>query len=186
MVHSDTWRPATGPSQGDTLILGLEAFPYIVLISKPKRIAPPDTVCATHPDDAEVEPNVTEHVIGGTPIDGGIWSTPALWNWWGRTPQVVLTLPPVPETNSPRVVLNGPGKPPVVLSNPKTPLTKTRYDVVKAILDAGSEGLTKDDLVKKSGHTDAVNTLKALARSDSDWCEVIHLPGRPGRRYRVY
>jgi len=25
MVHSDTWRPATGPSQGDTLILGLEA-----------------------------------------------------------------------------------------------------------------------------------------------------------------
>jgi hypothetical protein len=23
MVHSDTWRPATGPSQGDTLILGL-------------------------------------------------------------------------------------------------------------------------------------------------------------------
>ena len=39
-----------------------------------------------------------------------------------------------------------------------------RYNVIKALLDAGDVGLTGDDLVEKSGHGGAVNTLKALAK----------------------
>jgi LPXTG-motif cell wall-anchored protein len=33
MVHSDTWRPATGPSQGDTLILGLGALVVLLAVA---------------------------------------------------------------------------------------------------------------------------------------------------------
>jgi hypothetical protein len=63
-------------------------------------------------------------------------------------------------------------------------LTKPGYDVVKALIETGPPGLSKDALVAKSGHGDAVNILKRLAKQPL-WQEVISLPGRTGRRYRI-
>jgi hypothetical protein len=83
------------------------------------------------------------------------------------------------------VVLGQQGQGPVVLGKQKPPLTRTRYDVVKTLLEAGQDGLTVDELAKKSHHGDAVNSLKKLARSDPDWGAVISLPGSSGMGYRI-
>jgi hypothetical protein len=83
------------------------------------------------------------------------------------------------------VVLTGDGKPPIVRGQVKSILTKPQYNVMKALLDAKSSGLTKDQLVNNSGHGDARKILKRLADSDDDWKSVISFPGRPGRRYRL-
>jgi hypothetical protein len=67
----------------------------------------------------------------------------------------------------------------------KPRLTTARFNIVKALLDAGETGLTGDELAKRSGHGGAVNTLKSLAASDPDWGGVIQLAGKPGGRYRI-
>jgi len=63
-------------------------------------------------------------------------------------------------------------------------LTFPGYNVVQALMEAGNDGLTKDELVRKSGHDDAVNILKRLAKKPG-WNTVIKLAGVPGRRYRI-
>jgi hypothetical protein len=83
------------------------------------------------------------------------------------------------------VILRCPSASPIVRGMEKPRLTDARYNVVKALLDAGDGGLTGDDLVVKSGHGGAVNTLKTLAKSDADWRAVILLAGGPGKRYRL-
>ena len=88
-----------------------------------------------------------------------------------------------PVAESTRVKLFGLNDSPSVDGKTKSPLTKPRYDVVRLLIQSGSEGLTKDGLA--SEHGGAVNMLKALARSDRDWKKVIKLPGKPGRRYRI-
>jgi hypothetical protein len=85
---------------------------------------------------------------------------------------------------APAVVLNGPGKPPVVRRRKKDPLSTAQYDVVSALLAAGDGGLTKDKLEENSRHADARGILRRLAR-DPDWGAVISFPGKTGRRYRV-
>jgi hypothetical protein len=85
----------------------------------------------------------------------------------------------------PRVVLPGPGECPTVCGKEKTPLTLPQYDVVKALLEAGERGLSKDELDRKSKRGDARKILKRLAESDADWEAVIHFPGAPGRGYRI-
>jgi len=52
-------------------------------------------------------------------------------------------------------------------------------------MEAGKNGLSKDELVGKSGHGDAVNILKRLADRDADWKSVIQLGEIPGGRYRI-
>jgi hypothetical protein len=84
-----------------------------------------------------------------------------------------------------RVVLGGMEEGPIVLGKTKRKLTRPQYNVVKALLDAGDDGLTKDELVNKSRHGDARGILKRLADSDSDWKEVIRFAGRTGGRYRI-
>jgi hypothetical protein len=93
--------------------------------------------------------------------------------------------PVVPPPPSPSVELRGQGKPPLVLGTEKNVLTFQQYNVISALLEAGSGGLNKDELETKSGHTDARKILKRLFDSDSDWKKVIILPGRTGRRYRL-
>jgi hypothetical protein len=88
-----------------------------------------------------------------------------------------------PVAESRRVKLFGPNDAPLIDGKPKSPLTKTRYDVVRLLIKAGPEGLTKDGLA--SEHGGAVNSLKALAEGDGDWKKVIKLAGKPGRRYRI-
>jgi hypothetical protein len=64
-------------------------------------------------------------------------------------------------------------------------LRNAQYNVVQALLAAGADGLSKNDLESRSRHSDAVNILKRLAGSDPDWNKVIKLAGSPGRRYRI-
>jgi hypothetical protein len=89
------------------------------------------------------------------------------------------------ERPTPPVILGKPGDKPIVNGKSKPRLTAARHDIIKALLNAGDRGLTGDDLVLKSKHGGAVNTLKTLAGSDPDWGAVISLPGRPGGRYRI-
>jgi hypothetical protein len=83
-----------------------------------------------------------------------------------------------------RVDLRGREEGPMVLGKTKEKLTTPQYKVVKALLAAGDEGLTKNELIGKSGHGDAVNVLKRLSHKD-DWQSVIHLAGITGGRYRI-
>jgi hypothetical protein len=88
------------------------------------------------------------------------------------------------EPGQPRVILGAKGEKAIVLGKAR-PLTPGHHDIVRVLLDAGKEGLSKDDLIRKSGHGDAVNMLKRLA-SDPCWTKVVHLPGRPWKRYQVW
>ena len=87
--------------------------------------------------------------------------------------------------NAPSVVLNRFGDQPIVHDKVKPPLTWAQFHVIQALLDAGNDGLTKDHLDVQSGHNEARKILKRLHDSDPDWAAVIHMPGIPGRRYRV-
>jgi len=87
-------------------------------------------------------------------------------------------------TARPLVILGEPGDQPIVNGKIKPRLTLARYHIIDTLIDAAEKGLTGDELVNKSGHGGAVNTLKAMAR-DRDWGAAIQLPGSPGSRYRI-
>ncbi len=91
----------------------------------------------------------------------------------------------VPEFATPLIILGTRGDEPIVNGIRKARLTSARYDIIKTLLAAGENGLTGDELVNKSLHGGAVNTLKTLAKSDPDWGVVIQLAGGPGGRYRI-
>jgi hypothetical protein len=85
-----------------------------------------------------------------------------------------------------RVVLRGRDEGPIVLGKEKPVLTDREYNVVKALLDAGDRGLTKDKLDEKSGHSEARKVLKAIRDADEDWAAVIQMPGKAGMGgYRI-
>jgi len=86
---------------------------------------------------------------------------------------------------SKKVKLFGPGEQPEVNGKRKPTLTAARYDAVQALIEAGEAGLTKDQLDRQSGHTEARKLLKALANDDDDWKKVIRFPGTPGKGYRI-
>lgn len=88
-------------------------------------------------------------------------------------------------TTSRTVILGRPGDPVTVLVKLKPRLTLAQYHVVQALLNAGDNGLTKDQLDINSGHSHARKILKRLACSDPDWAAVIQMPGISGRRYRI-
>jgi hypothetical protein len=92
---------------------------------------------------------------------------------------------PPPTTPSPAVILAGKTEQPMVRGKPKPVLRFAQYNVVKALVDAGVTGLTLDQLVHHSGHTDARGILRRLADSDPDWRAVIHFPGKSGGHYRI-
>ncbi len=83
------------------------------------------------------------------------------------------------------VVLTEWRSPVIVLGVTKPPLTVARFAVVKALIEAGKQGLTKYDLVRESQKTDAVNILKRLKNSDAEWGRVIQLAGERGMGYRI-
>ncbi len=89
-----------------------------------------------------------------------------------------------PILRSERVLLFGRNDSPVVDGKPKPLLTKAQYDVIRTLIEAGLVGLSKDQLIFASKHGGAVTTLRHL-RDDSDWADVLPLPGRPGRGYRI-
>jgi hypothetical protein len=85
----------------------------------------------------------------------------------------------------PRVELRGLHEKPIVLGKEKEPLTHAQYNVVKALLVAGATGLTKDALIEKSGHSDALGILKRVSKIDRQWESVIHFAKIPGGHYSV-
>ncbi len=89
-------------------------------------------------------------------------------------------LPPLPA-----VVLNGQGNSVTVNGNHKSTLTPQQYNVIQSLLEAGERGLNKDELVTKSGHSDARGILSRLAESDDDWRQVISMAGKTNGRYRI-
>ena len=61
-----------------------------------------------------------------------------------------------PANPGPPVVLGKPTDEPIVNGKRKPRLTAPRYDVIRALLAAGEDGLSKDSLATESGHSDAV------------------------------
>ncbi len=91
-----------------------------------------------------------------------------------------------PVYQSKMVKLFGLREEPEVCGKRKPPLREERYDVVRALIEAGDAGLTKDQLDRNSGHSDARKLMQRLANKDADWNQVLHLPGAPGRGgYRI-
>lgn len=86
-------------------------------------------------------------------------------------------------TFSARVILTGPSTPPIVNERPQPVLTRAQYNVIKALWGAAPGRLSKRELIDRSGHTDAVNILKAVRAFNDDWRSVIDLPGEPGKGY---
>jgi hypothetical protein len=90
------------------------------------------------------------------------------------------------KTKGPRVVLRGRDEGPLILGKEKPPLTDRQYNVIRSLLNAGEDGLTKDKLDEKSGHSESRKVLSALRDSDPDWAAAIHMPGKAGRGgYRI-
>ncbi len=83
------------------------------------------------------------------------------------------------------VVLRSKGDKPLIHGREVSPVTYTQHDVLQALIDAGSDGLSLRELEKRSGHGSARNVLGNLASKSSVWKQVILLPGAPGRRYRL-
>ena len=97
-----------------------------------------------------------------------------------------LELPHTPAAKSEHVALFDRDVPPMVWGkSKKTLLTSAQYDVVKALIEAGAEGLTKDQLLTKSGRGDPRGILRRLADKDRDWKRAIRFAGRTGGRYRI-
>jgi hypothetical protein len=84
------------------------------------------------------------------------------------------------------IVLRSIDEQPVVNGVKKAAIRSTvAYDGLRALIQAGEQGLTKDRLDRQSRHTDTRKSLRELAESDPDWKTVILLPGTAGMRYRV-
>jgi hypothetical protein len=94
---------------------------------------------------------------------------------------------PPPETSRPAVILGKPSDKPKVRGKEVPRLSGPRYNVVKALSDAWPGSLSKDELVRKSGHSDAVNILKRLHGNERtpDWASAIELAEDPGVGYRI-
>jgi hypothetical protein len=89
--------------------------------------------------------------------------------------------------NGPHVVLRGPGEPARFGDQELPPLTPSQYAVVKALADAGKDGLLWGELNAKTGKKDARKTLDRLINKHPDsWGAVIETPkGAVGKGYRL-
>jgi hypothetical protein len=88
----------------------------------------------------------------------------------------------LPDDQAGPVVLRSRREPPTVLGLPrKKPLTFAEYNVVKALLGAGRDGLTTPELHAASGHAQPDKILRKLIEKDSEWAKVIQFPGAKGR-----
>jgi len=83
------------------------------------------------------------------------------------------------------IILQGMGKPVVVLGKNKPPISDASYHAVSALLKAGEIGLSKDELDRECGASDSRKLLRKLCDSDPEWRTVILMPGARGKRYRV-
>jgi hypothetical protein len=81
------------------------------------------------------------------------------------------------------VCLGGPGGRVVIVKGDELSLTTAGYDVIRVLVEAYPKTLTKDKLTEQSGRSDAVNTLKRLAKKPDALGRVIKLAGKKGSGY---
>lgn len=91
---------------------------------------------------------------------------------------------PTAQTESGSVKLFGPAERPIVNGREQDMLTPPQYDTVLAAIEAGTRGLTKDELDTNSGRGDARKILDRM-RKLPDWDSVIKMAGKTGGRYRI-
>jgi hypothetical protein len=93
----------------------------------------------------------------------------------------------VDKTPRPAVTLGKQSDQPKIRGKAVPHLSTTRYNVVKALLNAWPGSLNKDELVTKSGHRDAVNILRRLHDQSRtpEWATAINLAGTRGVGYRI-
>jgi len=80
-----------------------------------------------------------------------------------------------------RVILKGRGEAPIVEGTPVPRLTSSQFNVVKALIDAGEEGLSWAEITRHKA--DAVKTLKRLVRTQPHWAPFFNLAEKRGARY---
>jgi len=134
------------------------------------------------PDNAPIAPPAPVGRAPAPPADRPeVIAAPPSWNGTDATNC------PAPEAIAarPLVILGEPGDNPIVNGKTKKRLLLTQFHVIKALMEAGTNGLSKDELVNKSAHSDAVNILKRPRDSDADWKSVTQTGEIPGGRYRV-
>jgi hypothetical protein len=84
------------------------------------------------------------------------------------------------------VVLTDKGEYPKILGEPvRDRLSPKRRDVLRAVIEAGPEGLTGPELVRKTGYEDAVNIFKRLRGKSRLWKKVLLPSGEKRHGYRV-
>jgi hypothetical protein len=106
------------------------------------------------------------------------------------TPDALLTV----STNNPKhevrnlvcsVTFDAEGVP-YVFGKKKAPLKATRRKIVEALIEAGPEGLSIEELTSKSQSGGARKTMNAMREEDDDWKAALILPGkRGGGGYRL-
>jgi hypothetical protein len=87
--------------------------------------------------------------------------------------------PPQPQ---PVVELRGSAQKPIINGVEVEPLSQPRYAVVKALLAAGPDGLSKSELERVKG--DAVKYLRELSKL-LHWQDAINMAGTPWQRYSI-
>lgn len=89
---------------------------------------------------------------------------------------------PTPRKCCPRVELGTEGDRPIVEGRKWHGVPNDReYAVLRALADAGQDGLTTAELVERSGIADAVAVLRRLRKRDPEYWRIIQTPGRKGQ-----
>jgi hypothetical protein len=90
------------------------------------------------------------------------------------------------QSKPPVVLADNPTGPVLVRGKQKSPLSPSKYRIVKTLLNAWPGGIAKDQLATDSRCSVPHKELKELRDSDADWRSVIVLPGRGHRGgYRI-
>lgn len=145
--------------------------------------APPEEVCYLLFQDFVSSNSIKKAVERLEDALNVNWRRIAKWNLLSNLREALDQLPRREESPIHRVLLVDKDTPPVVNGRKKRLLTFGQFRVVKALLESGNEGLTKDVLERVN--SDARKILKRLAASDPDWKSVIQFAGSKGRGYRI-
>ena len=90
------------------------------------------------------------------------------------------------ENRAPAIILgDSPEDEPTVRGKKKPRLTPGQYHVVKALLDAYPERLSKDTLARRAHVEGPVNMIDRLRKRDEDWAAVLDKPGQAHGGYGV-
>jgi hypothetical protein len=172
-----------------TLVINGQPVPNPLAGADPPEAAPKDEgsciTCEVHDgyDRVVRRKDTTEIHFTIPPYTVEVSPTPQLWHWWQHSSPTVPSLSSGAGNGSVAVLLDE-TRCSALVRGVSVELTRAQFDVIKAVLDAWPKGLKKGLLIRKSGHTDAVGILTRLAKKPH-WKDVIQLPGRAGKGYRI-